>query len=158
DDVPGTWDLQTDLQVTYGNFRFRETVLLETGQTVTVRSDVRTIAAEPQLQLDIPIPWIPGLRVSPLGAFGFGTTFSSSAQAELDGVTRPVSTDDGAFYTYQIGVSSVYEHRWEELVIAFGNAFVYAGNANFSGDEDVTEGYGTFRTGVEARHPLGFRI
>jgi hypothetical protein len=159
DDVLGSWDLQVDLPVTYGRFRFRDSATLPNGQTVEVRTDKNTIGAEPQLQLDIPIPALPGFRISPVGAFGFGTTFSSSNSIQEDAVTRDLSSDEDVFYTYQIGLSSLYERRWREFLFSFGNTFIYAGNATFDGEEDdVVEGYGTYRTGVECRHPLGFKI
>jgi hypothetical protein len=159
DDVLADWDLQIDAPVTYGRFRFRENAVLETGESVFVRTDIHTIGAEPRLQLDIPIRALPGFRISPLTAFGFGTTFSSSGSIQRDGVVEPLSSDEDAFYTYQIGLSSLYQRRWRDFVFSLGNAFIYAGDATLDDDpDDVVEGYGTFRTGVEARHPLGFRI
>jgi hypothetical protein len=158
DDVLADWDLQLDLPVTYGRFRFSDSVV-EDGQRVTLRTETNTIAAEPLLQLDIPIPALPGFRVSPLAAFGFGTTFSSEKSVEEGGVRQSLPSDEDVFYTYQVGLSSVYLHRWHDFTFAFGNAFIYAGNATFDGEpDDVVEGYGTYLTGVEARHPLGFQI
>lgn len=159
DDVLGDWDLQVDFPVTYGHFRFREDAVLESGETTRIRTEINTIGGEPRLQLDIPIPGLPGFRISPLGAFGFGTTFSSSGSIQRDGVVEQQTTDEDAFYTYQIGLSSLYQRRWRDFVFSFGNAFIYAGDATFAREPgDVVEGYGTFRTGVQARHPLGFKI
>jgi hypothetical protein len=90
DDVLADWDLQIDVPVTYGRFRFRENAVLETGESVFVRTDIHTIGAEPRLQLDIPIRALPGFRISPLTAFGFGTTFSSSGSIQRDGVVEPL--------------------------------------------------------------------
>jgi hypothetical protein len=159
DDVLGDWDLQVDLPVTYGSFRFSDTIVADTGETAFVRTKTNTIGVDPTLQLDIPIPWLPGFRISPIGAFGFGTTFSSSASIERNGVKEQLPANENAFYTYQIGLSSVYQRDWRDFSFFFGNAFIYGGNATLDGgDDDAVEGYGTFRSGVEARHPLGFRI
>lgn len=163
DDVIESWDLQIGLPVTYGNFRFSEGFdPLQNGEITFVRVETNTIAVEPKLQLDIPIPWVRGLRVSPLGAFGFGSTFSTSASAQTPTQRFRVSGGDSWFYTYQIGVTSLYTHRWDDFTFLFGNAFIYAGDATFedAGDDldDNVEAYGTFRTGIEVRHPLGFKI
>ena len=159
DDVLGDWDLQVDIPVTYGSFRFRSIIVADTGETAFVRTKTNTLGVDPTLQLDVPIPWVPGLRVSPIGAFGFGTTFSSSASIERNGVKENLPADENAFYTYQVGLSSVYRRDWRDFSFFFGNAFIYGGNATFDGgDDDAVEGYGTFQTGVEVRHPLGFRI
>jgi hypothetical protein len=163
DDVLDSWDLQVGLPITYGSFRFSDGLnVLETDETVFIRAETNTIAFEPRLQLDIPIPWLPGLRVSPLGAFGFGTTFSSSGSAQAENERIRLETDETQFYTYQIGVSSLYTRRWNDFTFLLGNAFIYAGDASFDdGPDDLddnVEGYGTFRTGIEGRYPLGFTI
>jgi hypothetical protein len=157
DDVLASWDLELDVSVTYGRFRFSDTIP-ESGGAIR-KTETNTIAAEPELQLHIPIPVVPGLRISPIGAFGFGTEFSTSDAIERDGVKDPLPTEDNAFYTYQIGLSALLRRDWRDFTFLFGNAYVYAGNAAFGESaDDIVEGYGTFRTGVEARRPIGFRI
>src|SRR5262249_23277494 len=94
--------------------------------------------------------------------FGFGTTFdtSGSAQSMSSGRTN-FSFTESQFYTYQIGVTSLYTVPWNDFTFLFGNAFLYAGDATFGGGGDLgddVEGYGTFRTGIEVRHPLGFKV
>jgi hypothetical protein len=159
DDVLADWDLQIDIPVTYGSFRFSDTIVADTGETAFVRTKTNTIGVDPTLQLDVPIPWLPGFRLSPLGAFGFGTTFSSSASIQRGSVKEALPTEENAFYTYQIGLSSMYQRDFDDFSFYFGNAFIYAGNATFDGgQDDAVEGYGTYLTGVEVRHPLGFRI
>jgi hypothetical protein len=156
DDVLGDWDLEVGIPVTYGRFRFSASVPLLDGGSAFVRIETNTIASEPKLQLNIPIPAIPGLRISPLGAFGFGGTFATDATAQTAGQKEDVPTSETGFYTYQIGISGLYTHRWNEFRLLVGTAFIYAGDASFS-DDDV-EGYGTLKTGVEGRYPLGFQI
>lgn len=158
DVITETWDLQIGLPITYGRFRFSDGIDVD-GQNAFFRVSTNTIAIEPKLQLDIPIPAIPGLRLSPLGAFGFGSTFSTDASAQVNGQKIGLDTDENGFYTYQIGLSSVLRYPWNDFTFLLGNAFIYAGDASFTDSEDdAVEGYGTFRTGVEGRHPLGFRI
>lgn len=158
DVIAETWDLQIGLPITYGRFRFSDGIDRD-GQNAFIRASTNTIAIEPKLQLDIPIPAIPGLRLSPLGAFGFGSTFSTDASVELNGQRIGLDTDENGFYTYQVGLSSVFRYPWNDFTFLLGNAFIYAGDASFTdGEDDAVEGYGTFRTGVEGRHPLGFQI
>jgi hypothetical protein len=76
----------------------------------------------------------------------------------IDGVKQPGSASDIAFYTYQIGVSSLYERPWNGFTFSLGNSFIYAGDASFGDEDETVEGYGAYRVGVAARHPLGFEI
>ena len=162
DDVLGDWDLEVGIPITYGRFRFSASVpVLEGGMEVGsafVRVETNTMATEPKLQLNIPIPAIPGLRISPLGAFGFGGTFATDGTSQTDGVKQNLSTSETPFYTYQVGLSSLYTRRFDEFLLLVGNAFVYAGDASFDSTDDIVEGYGTFKTGVEGRYPLWFDI
>src|SRR5690606_12269297 len=78
---------------------------------------------------------------------------------QVNGVKQRVSSDETAFYTYQIGISSIFHYPWNDFTFLFGNAFIYAGDASFDdGEDESVEGYGTFMTGIEGRHPLGFEI
>ena len=168
DDVIGSWDLEIGLPITYGDFGFSTSVDVpvdrEDGtrevENFFVRVDTNTIGIEPRLQLDIPIHALPGLRVSPFGAFGFGTTFDTSGSARsTSGARTNFSFTESQFYTYQIGVTSLYTYPWNDFTFLLGNAFLYAGDATFGGGGDLgddVEGYGTFRTGIEVRYPLGF--
>jgi hypothetical protein len=162
DDVLMDWDLAVGIPITYGRFRFSDSIpVFENGvqtRSVFVRVDTNTMASEPKLQLDIPIHAIPGLRISPLGAFGFGGTFATDASAQEGNVKQSLPTSETAFYTYQIGVSSMYTRSWNDFRLLVGNAFIYAGDASFDSTDDTVEGYGTFKTGVEGRYPLGFEI
>jgi hypothetical protein len=162
DDVLGDWDLEVGIPITYGRFRFSASVpVLENGMEVGsafVRLETNTMATEPKLQLNIPVPAIPGLRISPLGAFGFGGTFATDATIQREGVKQELPTSETGFYTYQIGISTMYTRRFDEFLLLVGNAFIYAGDATFDSTDDTVEGYGTFKTGVEGRYPLGFSI
>lgn len=157
ENVLRSWDLQIALPISYGRFRFSDGVDAN-GENFFVRAETNTLAIEPKLQLDIPIPAIPGLCLSPLGAFGFGGTFATEASVQENGVKTKIPIDEDGFYTYQIGLSSVLRLPWNDFTFLLGNAFIYAGDASFDGADETVEGYGTFRSGIEGRYPLGFRI
>lgn len=152
-DVVLDWDLQIGLPVLYGRYEL-------SGETEGLRVDgaSNSIGFQPRLQLDIPLT--ESFRVSPVGSFGFAVPFGSGFDLSFEGVPiEGVDIDDDAFYTYEIGLSSLFEHRIAELTLSLGNAFIYAGDAPFGSRESgEIEGYGTFRSGIDLRHPLGFRL
>jgi hypothetical protein len=159
-DVFADWRLKVALPVLYGEYEFDKRVSVDDldGALVRVRADQRTLSAEPKLKLEIPIaePW----TVSLIGAWGFGSSFDTEVHYRLpDGTTlRDRAAEvDSWYYTYQVGISSLLQQRIDRWTLSLGNAFVYAGTAKLE-DEDDVEAYGALETGVEARHPLGFRI
>jgi hypothetical protein len=151
DDVLGDWDLQVAMPIQYGDYDV--SARLDDGSRVKGTS--HTLAVEPKLKLEIPV--VPRVwRISLIGAWGFGSTFSSSARVvDGSGARTPVPVDESGFYTYQIAASSLLEHRVGKWTFGLGNSFGYAGNSSLEGDPSV-EGYGEISAGVEARHPLGF--
>jgi hypothetical protein len=105
------------------------------------------------------IPLFEGFDLMPLGAWGVGSSFASSGHSTVGGQQLPLSGSDQALYTYEIGVSSLYQRKCQAFTFYLGNALIRAGDATFSGgDSDTAEDYTTFRTGVEGRHLLGFQV
>ena len=147
------WDLRTGLPILYGRYELAgETLGIEVSATTN------TLGFQPRLQLDIPI--VEGLRVSPRGSLGFAVPFGSRLDVKFRGQPIDgVSIDDEAFYTYEIGLSGLYERKLSDFTRSLGSAYLYAGDAPFQRTAtSQIEGYGTFRAGVDLRHPLGFRI
>lgn len=156
------WRLRVALPVLYGDYDFAGTVdVPESDDRARVRARQRTLSSEPKLRLEIPIlePW----TLSLIGAWGFGYAF------DFDGDVRLVNASGQAlgprekfdqlsywYYTYQAGISSLLQQNVARWTFSLGNAFIYAGTANLAADSNV-EGYGAIETGVDARHPLGFR-
>lgn len=147
------WDLRIGLPVLYGRYE-----LSGATEGLEVSATTNTLGFQPRLQLDIPI--VEGLRVSPRGSFGFAVPFGSNLNVRDRGEpVGNVALDDEVFYAYEIGVSALYERELSDFTLSLGSAFLYAGDAPFSSsDTSQSEGYGTFRAGVDVRHPLGFEI
>jgi len=147
------WDLRIGLPILYGRYEL-------SGETlgIEVSAVTNSLGFQPSLQLDIPL--FDGFRVSPLGALGFAVPFGSRIDVRERG--EPVAgaeLDDEPFYAYGIGLSSLYQSDFREWTVSLGNAFIYAGDAPFDRSSASTiEGYGTFRSGVDLRHPLGFEL
>jgi hypothetical protein len=160
-DVVQDWRLRVALPVLYGDYEFKGSVEY-LGERVRVRADQKTLSVEPKLKLEIPIlePW----TVSLIGAWGFGSTFDTEVTARVGSGPRQrirEAEQDIWYYTYQVGISSLVQESVDRWTFSLGNAFIYAGTASFEsnqqGDQQV-EAYGALETGVDARHPLGFRI
>jgi hypothetical protein len=156
-DVFLDWRLKISFPVLYGDYDFDGSVQDE-GETVRVRADQNTLSAEPKLKLEVPVlePW----TVSLIGAWGFGSTFDTRVRGRRgSGPFQRLPELEGErwYYTYQVGISSLVQQHVDRWTFSLGNAFIYAGTATLDGEHDV-EAYGALETGVEARHPLGFRI
>lgn len=156
------WRLRIALPVLYGDFDFKGTVTTDEGERVRVRADQKILATEPKLRLEIPIlePW----TLSLIGAWGFGYAFDFDGDARLvnasgqaQGPREKFDQSSYWYYTYQAGVSSLLQQNVDRWTFSLGNAFIYAGTADLLDDSNV-QGYGAIETGVDARHPLGFRI
>ena len=151
------WRLKVALPVLYGDYDFKGRVEFQ-GDEIRVKAHQRTLSAEPKLKLEIPIlePW----TVSLIGAWGFGYAFDLEGSGAVVGDPsrrEDVSGSDFWYYTYQVGVSSLLQHRIDRLTLSLGNAFIYAGTADLRSATEV-EAYGALETGVDARHPLGFSV
>jgi len=156
------WRLRVALPVLYGTFDFRGTFTTEEGERVRLHADQKILATEPKLRLEIPIfePW----TISLIGAWGFGYAFDFDGDARLvnasgqaQGPREEIDQSSYWYYTYQAGVSSLLQQNVDRWTFSLGNAFIYAGTADLLDDSNV-QGYGAIETGVDARHPLGFRI
>lgn len=162
-DVLADWRLKIGFPILYGDYSFRKTVVVDDvdgvgGTPVKILADQRTLSAEPKLKLEIPVlePW----TISLIGAWGFGSTFDTDVRGrEPGGPTVKLRDQDRDvwYYTYQVGVSSLLQHRIDRLTLSLGNAFIYAGTKVLEGSSEV-EAYGAIETGTEARHPLGFDV
>lgn len=145
------WDLQVALPIQYGRFDVSGDAF-----GAEVDASLNTIGFQPKLQLDIPV--FEGFRISPLGSMGVVAPFGGKVRITYRGEDVDAELDDDPFYTYQIGLSSLYERGLGEFTLSLGNAILYAGDAPFDRNEtSQIEGYGTFRTGIDVRHPLGFK-
>ena len=153
-DVYRDWDLHLRVPIVYGSYDFAATIE-ERGQLVHVSADTNSLAVAPRLRLDIPLP-LDGLRLSPIAPWGVGATFDSSGRARAATIEVPLSTSESWFYTWEAGVSSLYQRHQRDLTGNLGMALLGAGDNTFEGDS--VEAYGSFRAGVEGRHPLGFTI
>jgi len=156
-DVLLNWRLKVALPVMYGNYDFKGTVD-DGDDQIRIKAHQRTLSAEPKLKLEIPVlePW----TVSLIGAWGFGYAFDlhGSGRSLNDSSRRAtIAGSDFWYYTYQVGVSSVVQQTFDRWTLSLGNAFIYAGTADLSSQPDV-QAYGALETGVDARHPLGFRV
>jgi hypothetical protein len=152
-DLVMDWDLRIGLPIIYGRYE-----VSGESEGYRVSSATNTIGFQPKLQLDIPI--FDGFRVSPVGALGIAGTFGSSLDLRFENESIDgFQIEEDPSFTYQIGISSLYERKFDQLTFSFGNAFIYAGDAPLSSNSSATiEGYGTYRSGIDFRHPLGFKI
>ncbi|MEW6271280.1 MAG: hypothetical protein AB1689_18520 [Thermodesulfobacteriota bacterium] len=157
-DVFLDWRLRISFPVLFGDYDFKGTVEYQ-GVPVRVRASQYTLGAEPKLKLEIPVlePW----TVSLIGAWGFGSTFDTRVHVRAGDAPRMRVREaevDFWYYTYQAGISSLLQSHVDRWTFSLGNAFIYAGTADFATEENDVEAYGALETGVEARHPLGFAI
>jgi hypothetical protein len=155
-DVLADWNLHLSFPVQYGDYDVSARVDVDGGQA-DIKAKSHTLAIEPKAKLEIPVvrEW---WRVSLIGALGVVGTFSSSGSVRVlaSGERSSIDVPETAFYTYQVGVSSLLSRKVVgDLRLSLGNAFIYAGNESFGSSPSV-EAYGSLQTGVEARHPLGF--
>jgi hypothetical protein len=145
------WQLKLGLPIQYGDYSFSKTI-----GDFKVKASTNTVAATPTLRLLIPIrPW---WNFSLLGAWGFGTTFSTSGRVTQPSAPRTkIDSGESAFYTYEIGAGSLIQQPVRSFTLSLGNAFYYAGNASMDHDPSV-QAYGILETGVAASHSLGFEL
>lgn len=156
-DVLFDWRLRIHFPIQYGDYDFKGTFVFD-DEAFGLRASQHTLSAEPKLKLEIPV--LDWWTVSMIGAWGFGGTFDTRVYVRDQGGPwqrfRELE-DDVWYYTYQVGVSSLMQTQVDRWTLGLGNAFIYAGTADFTSDPDA-EAYGALETGVEARHPLGFKV
>lgn len=130
---PGV-DVRLRLPLQYGNYQFQAH---PPGQPkITINAN--TIAAIPGAEVHVPVTdrW----ALKPYAEWGLLTAFAPDALSQV----------------WSLGVRSVVQQPWEGFTFALGNALLGAGNVDVNGGDGVQ--YGTFETGVEAQHDLGFDI
>ncbi len=160
-DVFLDWRLRVAFPILYGDYDLDATQELQ-GVPYRLRVDQRTLSAEPKLKLEIPLTerWTASL----IGAWGFGSSFDTRVRlriANYPSFRLRQFEQSTWYYTYQVGVSSLFQEKVGRWTLSLGNAFIYAGTADL--ETDAAEGgevqaYGALETGVEARHPLGLRV
>jgi hypothetical protein len=148
------WDLRIRVPIIYGRYRF-STRFTEDGERIAVSAHTNSMAVAPRLQLDVPI--IEGLRISPVASWGIGGTFDSGGRVQAGDVRFNLQSDESWFHTYEAGVTSLYQRHYGDFTAGLGGSLIWAGDDFFDENGDM-ESYGSFRCGVEGRHPLGFAI
>lgn len=129
----------------YGRFRFKGKV--DETTTITVEQHVLSYIPGLELQYEILDNWY----LKPFGNVGIAWSVADKV--------RPsgINIDDSTIYIYTVGLRSLYEIFWERFKFSIGNAILWAGNTTFI-DGTPDESFGVLENGVEALHPLGFRI
>ncbi|MCM0148732.1 hypothetical protein KCN56_09185 [Photobacterium galatheae] len=154
DDVFQSATLDLLMPVTYGRYRFSTDGDFQ-GNAVSAHANSESLAIQPMLMLNIPLSET--VQISPLIAWGPGRNFGADGQIIVDGETYAVELDEAWFYTYQLGVSSLFQHDSGAYQFLYGMAFVWAGNGDWGNGtaSNNAEAYGTFYSGAEVRHPIG---
>ena len=131
------WELKVKMPLVYGRYKFKTTQQIS-EQQIKQSETVESVSVVPGVELHLPLHRRWSLR--PFVEWGPIKDFSGGPWS----------------YVYAIGARSLLSYDWRRFQVNFGNALLYAGNTNFSGDNQ--EGYGALETGLEVRHPLGFSI
>ena len=129
----------------YGRFRFKGVV--DENTTITAEQHVLSYIPGLELQYEILDNWY----LKPFGNVGIAWSIADKV--------RPagINIDDSTIYVYTVGLRSLYEIFWERFKFSIGNAILWAGNTTFI-DGTPDESFGVLENGVEALHPLGFKI
>ena len=132
--------------VFYGRFRFRGTI----PEGIRIKAEQHVISYIPgaELQYEILKNWY----LKPFGQFGLIWSVSEKIRPR----SLNAEIDDSMTYIYGVGLRSLYEYFWRRFKFSLGNAILWAQNAQFDGDDEVS--FGVLENGVEALHPLGFTI
>ena len=110
-----------------------------TGEHISL--DQQSVALVPGVELEIPIDSRTVLK--PFGQLGVGHTFG------VDGGSPN-------FYVFLAGVRTVTRWHLAATTISLGNAIIYAGDSPIG--SGFSEHYVSLQSGVELRHPLGFKV
>ena len=131
------WELKVKMPLVYGRYKFKTPQQIS-EQQIKQSETVESVSVVPGVELPLPLHrrW----SLTPFVEWGPIKNFSGGPWS----------------YVYAIGARSLLSYDWRRFQVNFGNALLYAGNTNFSGDDQ--EGYGALETGLEVRHPLGFSI
>ena len=129
----------------YGRFRFKAKTL--EGIRITAEQDVISYIPGVEIQYEILKNWY----LKPFGNVGIAWSISEKIRP------ADLNIDSSTIYVYTVGMRSLYEIFWERFKFSIGNAILWAGNSTFI-DGEPDESFGVLENGVEALHPLGFKI
>lgn len=132
--------------VFYGRFRFQSRI--PDGTRITAEQDVMAYIPGAELQYEVLKNWY----LKPFT--NFGLTWSINEKIRPKSLNADV--DDSTNYIFGVGLRSLYEIFWQSFKFSIGNAILWAVNSQFDGDDK--ESFGVLENGVEALHPLGFKI
>lgn len=130
----------------YGHFNYE--VKVPEGPKIT--ADQHILSYIPGLELEYEA--LDNWYLKPFGNVGIAWSIADTV--------RPVdvaSSDSDTIYIYTVGMRSLYEIFWERFKFSIGNAILWAGNTTFQ-DDAPDESFGVLENGIEALHPLGFKI
>lgn len=145
-DTQDDWQLKFTGFIGYSHANF-ETYLL--GPKLTASQDY--VFVLPQLELLIPLQR--GWTLKPYIAAGGGCAFNGSVK--LDG-EREEALQDSYDFLYAAGLSSLFELPLDGFMVGFGNKLGWAEEVAVGGGRG--QGFATFQTGLEARHPIGMHV
>jgi len=122
------------LPVSMGFFNFKAADILESG----LPDAVETLSFVPGVEFQFPVRrnWV----LTPFLDAGGGRN----------------STGGQVTYIFGAGVRSLFVFHGEGFTFRLGNTLLYAGNR--AAGEDLSSDFGSFVTGIDARHPLGFNV
>ncbi len=128
----------------YGRFRFR--YRSEDGTKLKIDQDVLSYIPGLELRYEAVKNW----HIKPFANAGLAWQIYNKARP------RGLNVDDSKIFVYTLGITSLYQIFWERFTFSVGNKIAWAGNTTFDGDSK--ESYGVLENGLEAKHPVGFRI
>lgn len=129
------WGLRLRFPVTFGFYDFKPEDFLD----FELPEDVNTVTLVPGVEFEVPVTerWM----LMPFAEFGAG---------------KEVTSDGSWSLVYSAGTGSMARFPVGRFELLLGNELRWAGSAVVGGP--VNDGWGRFKTVLEARHPLPFSI
>lgn len=140
------WRLTLTGYLGYCHINF-ETRLL--GPKLTATQEYAFVLPHVELQIPLQQGWV----IKPYLAAGFGYAFNGSVA--LEGYGKE-SLNNGYDFLYTAGVSNLVVIPLQEFSMSFGTRLGWAEEKPFGGGK--SQGFATFQTGLEARHPIGLSL
>lgn len=140
------WSLKLTSYLGYSHATFETDMI---GPKLTATQDYLFLL--PQAELLIPVQ--EGLTIKPYVAAGFGWAFNGSV--ELVGYQQ-ADLNDSYDFLLASGLGALFETSVEQYKLGFGSKLGWAQVTPLSGGGE--QGFATFQTGIEARHPIGISI
>lgn len=140
------WRLKLTAYLGYTHVDF-ETRLI--GPKLTARQEYAFVLPHAELLIPLQKGWL----LKPYFSAGSGYGFNGSIQ--LEGYRRE-SLEDGFDILYAGGVGTLYELQLLNFDMSLGSRLGWAGEILVDGGKN--QGFGTFQTGLEIRHPLGISL